>query len=197
MNPFAAQFPVNLNIEGKPVLLVGGGRIAYRKAEQLLVCEPQLTVISPQFDERFHATSATLIQREYTTLDVMGFSLVITATANNAVDQQIFDECESLGIWVNSADDPDRCTFTLPASMRRGRLLITSSTAGASPAMSSWVRSTLENTIGPEFAEAVEILAAQRAAFHAEGVSTEDVNWAPLIAAALEEARESSKRVPQ
>jgi siroheme synthase-like protein len=197
MNPFAAQFPVNLNIEGKPVLLVGGGRIAYRKAEQLLVCEPQLTVISPQFDERFHATSATLIQREYATLDVMGFSLVITATANNAVDQQIFDECESLGIWVNSADDPDRCTFTLPASMRRGRLLITSSTAGASPAMSSWVRSTLENTIGPEFAEAVELLAAQRAAFHAEGVSTEDVNWAPLIAAALEEARESSKRVPQ
>ncbi|MEI8322833.1 MAG: hypothetical protein WCG49_06955, partial [Actinomycetes bacterium] len=63
--------------------------------------------------------------------------------------------------------------------------------------MSSWVRSTLENTIGPEFAEAVELLAAQRAAFHAEGVSTEDVNWAPLIAAALEEARESSKRVPQ
>jgi siroheme synthase-like protein len=151
MNPFAAQFPVNLNIEGKPVLLVGGGRIAYRKAEQLLVCNPQLTVISPEIDERFHATGATLIQREYAALDVMGFSLVITATANNVVDQQIFDECESLGIWVNSADDPDRCTFTLPASMRRGRLLITSSTAGASPAMSSWVRSTLENSIGPEW----------------------------------------------
>ena len=197
MNPYAAQFPVNLNIEGKPVLLVGGGRIAYRKAEQLLVCEPQLTVISPEFDERFHATGATLIQREYAALDVMGFSLVITATANNIVDQQIFDECESLGIWVNSADDPDRCTFTLPASMRRGRLLITSSTAGASPAMSSWVRSTLENTIGPEFAEAVELLAAKRAAFHAEGVSTEDVDWAPIIAAALEEARDSSNRVPQ
>ena len=59
MNPFAAQFPVNLNIEGKPVLLVGGGRIAYRKAEQLLVCNPLLTVISPEIDERFHATGAT------------------------------------------------------------------------------------------------------------------------------------------
>ena len=195
MNPYAAQFPVNLNIEGKPVLLVGGGRIAYRKAEQLLVCNPLLTVISPEIDERFHATGATLIQREYAALDVMGFSLVITATANNIVDQQIFDECESLGIWVNSADDPDRCTFTLPASMRRGRLLSTSSTAGASPAMSSWVRSTLENTIGPEFAEAVELLAAKRAAFHAEGVSTEDVDWAPLIAAALEQARKTTQQV--
>ncbi len=195
MNPYAAQFPVNLNIEGKPVLLVGGGRIAYRKAEQLLVCNPLLTVISPEIDERFHATGATLIQREYAALDVKGFSLVVTATANNVVDQQIFDECEALGIWVNSADDPDRCTFTLPAIMRRGRLLITSSTAGASPAMSSWVRSTLENTIGPEFAEAVEILAAKRAEFHAEGVSTEDVNWTPLIAAALEQSRSATQAV--
>jgi len=116
MNPYAAQFPVNLNIEGKPVLLVGGGRIAYRKAEQLLVCNPLLTVISPEIDERFHATGATLIQREYAPLDVKGFSLVVTATANNVVAQQIFDECEALGIWVNSADDPDRCTFTLPAA---------------------------------------------------------------------------------
>ena len=61
--------------------------------------------------------------------------------------------------------------------------------------MSSWVRSTLENTIGPEFAEAVEILAAKRAAFHAEGTSTEDVDWAPLIAAALEQARKTTQQV--
>ena len=61
--------------------------------------------------------------------------------------------------------------------------------------MSSWVRSTLENTIGPEFTEAVEILAAKRAAFHAEGTSTEDVDWAPLIAAALEQARKTTQQV--
>ena len=189
MNPHIAQFPVNLNLAGKRVLLVGGGRIAYRKAEQLLPCQPILTVMAPVVDERFRSANVEILEREYKELDVLGYSLVVTATANNVVDQQIFDECESLGIWVNSADDPDRCTFTLPASFRRGRLLVTSSTAGASPAMSSWVRSSLEKLIGDEFGDAVELLAAKRAEFHAQGVSTEDVDWAPLIAEALEHVR--------
>lgn len=180
------QFPVNLNLTGRPVLVVGGGRIAYRKVQQLLAADAEITVISPDFVDEFHALPVVLVQREYTAGDVANFRLVITATGNMSVDQVIYDECESRGIWVNSADDPDRCAFTLPATLRRGSLMVTVSTGGASPALASWLRSHLELAIVPEFADVVSTLALERARIHEEGLSTEDVDWKPIIANAMQ-----------
>jgi siroheme synthase-like protein len=99
---------------------VGGGRIALRKVEQLLAANAEVTVISPLFVDEFQHRPVTLVQREYATGDIDSFRLVITATGNTAVDQIIYDECEDKGIWINSADDPERCAFTLPAAFRRG-----------------------------------------------------------------------------
>lgn len=182
------QFPVNLNLVGRPVLVVGGGRIAYRKVQQLLAAGGDVTVLAPQIIDEFNELPVTLIQREYIQGDVANFRLIITATGNTPVDQAIFDECEELGIWVNSADDPVHCSFTLPAAFRRGPVMITVSTGGASPALASFLRSELEQLVGPEFAEVAATLATQRAQFHADGVSTEDVDWKPIIREALQEA---------
>ena len=179
------QFPVNLNLHGRPVLVVGGGRIAYRKVEQLLMADAEVTVLSPMFVDEFHSLPVTLVQREYASGDIDAFRLVITATGNTPVNQQIFDECEAKGIWINSADDPDRCAFTLPAALRRGDLMVTVSTGGASPALASWLRSHLELSIVPEFEEVVSRLAIERARIHAEGKSTENVQWQPIIAGVM------------
>ena len=179
------QFPVNLNLHGRPVLVVGGGRIAYRKVEQLLMADAEVTVLSPMFVDEFHFLPVTLVQREYASGDIDAFRLVITATGNTPVNQQIFDECEAKGIWINSADDPDRCAFTLPAALRRGDLMVTVSTGGASPALASWLRSHLELSIVPEFEEVVSRLAIERARIHAEGESTENVQWQPIIAGVM------------
>jgi len=175
------QFPINLNLAGRRVLLVGGGRIALRKAEQLLACGADLTVISPDVVDNFLDMGVTLIQRRYEPGDVSGFRLVVTATGNVDVDQLIFDECESLGIWVNSADDPERCTFTLPAVHRQGSVMVTVSTGGASPALSSYLRAQIAELIGPEYADIAAELAAERANVHARGASTEDIDWRPII----------------
>ena len=179
------QFPVNLNLHGRPVLVVGGGRIAYRKVEQLLMADAEVTVLSPMFVDEFHSLPVTLVQREYESGDIDAFRLVITATGNTPVNQQIFDECEAKGIWINSADDPDRCAFTLPAAFRRGDLMVTVSTGGASPALASWLRSHLELSIVPEFEEVVSRLAIERARIHAQGESTENVQWQPIIAGVM------------
>ena len=179
------QFPVNLNLHGRPVLVVGGGRIAFRKVEQLLMADAEVTVLSPIFVDEFTSLPVTLVQREYASGDVDAFRLVITATGNTPVDQQIFDECEAKGIWINSADDPDRCAFTLPAALRRGDLMVTVSTGGASPALASWLRSHLELSIVPEFEEVVSRLAIERARIHAQGESTENVQWQPIIAGVM------------
>lgn len=179
------QFPVNLNLHGRPVLVVGGGRIAYRKVEQLLMADAEVTVLSPMFVDEFHSLPVTLVQRAYESGDIDAFRLVITATGNMPVNQQIFEECETKGIWINSADDPDRCAFTLPAAFRRGDLMVTVSTGGASPALASWLRSHLELSIVPEFEEVVSRLAIERARIHAEGESTENVQWQPIIAGVM------------
>ena len=181
------QFPVNLNLIGRPVLVVGGGRIAYRKVQQLLMAGGEVTVIAPQILDDFNDVPVVQIHREYATGDAANFRLVITATGNTTVDQAIFDECEERGIWVNSADDPARCSFTLPAAFRRGPVMVTVSTGGASPALASFLRSQLEDLIGPEFAEVAARLATERAQFDTQGISTEDVDWKPIIKDALTE----------
>jgi precorrin-2 dehydrogenase/sirohydrochlorin ferrochelatase len=149
------------------------------------MADAEVTVISPDFVEEFHAMPVTLVQREYATGDIDAFRLVITATGNTPVNQSIYDECEAKGIWINSADDPDRCAFTLPAALRRGDLMVTVSTGGASPALASWLRSHLELALGPEYEEVVSRLAVERARIHAQGESTENVAWQPIIAGVM------------
>jgi siroheme synthase-like protein len=120
-------------------------------------------------------------RRRYRATDLGGQRLVVTATGDPDVNQRVHDDADAAGLWVNAADDPARCTFTLPAVLRRGAVQVTVSTGGASPALSAWLRRRLEAELGPELAELAEALAERRAALHAAGRSTEELDWAPLI----------------
>jgi precorrin-2 dehydrogenase/sirohydrochlorin ferrochelatase len=180
------MLPIILDLTGRKALVVGGGRIAYRKAKALADEGAHVTVISPDFVDDFSSMpNSNLVQRTFEPGDTHGYQLVITATGDHAVDQLIYDEGNARGTWVNSADDPDRCAFTLPAALRRGDLMVTVSTGGASPALASWLRSHLELSIVPEFEEVVSRLAVERARIHAEGESTENVQWQPIIAGVM------------
>ena len=175
------QFPINLNLEGRSCLVVGAGRIGLRKTEQLLAAGAQVTVVAPEVVGDFAGLPVTVHQRAFELTDLDGQRLVITATGNRELDQLIYDTCEDRGIWINSADDPERCAFTLPAVVRRGDLMVTVSTGGNSPALSSWMRQKLEALVGPEFEEVVNELAQERVLIHADGRSTEDIDWKPII----------------
>ena len=175
------QFPINLNLEGRSCLVVGAGRIGLRKSEQLLAAGARVTVVAPEVVGDFAGLPVTLHQRAFELTDLDGQRLVITATGNRELDQLIYDTCEERGIWINSADDPERCAFTLPAVVRRGDLMVTVSTGGNSPALSSWMRQKLEALVGPEFEEVVNELAQERVLIHADGRSTEDIDWKPII----------------
>ena len=181
------QFPVNLNLEGRTVLVVGGGRIALRKTEQILPTGAEVTVVAPEIRPDFDALDVVRVRRGFRDADLEGVRLVITATGVREVDQSVFDGAERRGIWVNSADDPDRCTFTLPAVVRRGALMVTTSTAGASPALSSYLRGRIAEMLGSEWACVVEELSQRRREFHARGISTETIDWRPIIDEVLED----------
>lgn len=175
------QFPVNLNLEGRSVLVVGGGRIAFRKTEQILPTGARITVVAPEIRSDFDALDVAQVRRSFRDADLDGVRLVITATGVRDVDQGVFDGAERRGIWVNSADDPERCTFTLPAVVRRGALMVTTSTAGASPALSSYLRARIAEMLDGQWASVVDDLAERRREFHARGISTETIDWRPII----------------
>jgi precorrin-2 dehydrogenase/sirohydrochlorin ferrochelatase len=166
-----AAYPVNLDLAGRPVLVVGGGRVAAGKVAGLVEAGAAVTVVAPDVDERVAAVDGVRVERRrYVPGEVAGYRLAVTATGDPAVDQQVFDDGEAAGVWVNSADDPARCSFTLPARLRRGDLLVTVSTGGASPALAA-------DEVGPEYEALLGLLADERRRLRATGASSEVPGW--------------------
>lgn len=171
-------YPVNLSLAGRRCLVVGGGPVALSKARELVACRALVDVVAPEIIDDLAALDGVICHRRpYASGEVSGYRLVITATSDPAVNRQVFLEGEDCGVWVNSADDPANCAFALPARVRQGPLLVTFSTSGSSPALSTWLRRRYGPEFGPEYAELVEILTEQRAQLQAEGRSTEGLNW--------------------
>jgi precorrin-2 dehydrogenase/sirohydrochlorin ferrochelatase len=102
---------------------------------------------------------------------------VIAATDDAEVNAAVFEDAEAAGVWVNGADDPAHCSFTLPSVVRRGALQLTVSTGGRSPALARWLRERLESEIGPEYEVLLDLLADERQSIRAAGRSTEDLDW--------------------
>jgi precorrin-2 dehydrogenase/sirohydrochlorin ferrochelatase len=116
-------------------------------------------------------------QRPWRREDLDGMWLVIAATDDPAVNRAVYDAGQRAGVWVNGADDPANCSFTLPSVVRRGDLQVAVSTGGRSPALSTWLRRRLEGEIGPEYAVLLDLLATEREGLKAAGVSTEGLDW--------------------
>ena len=173
----AAPYPVNLVLEGRPVLVVGGGAVAVGKVAGLLEAGAVVTVVAPEVRDEIAGLDVVVHRRAYERDEVAGYRLVVVAVDDPAVAQAVHDDAERAGIFVNSADDPARCTFTLPSRFRRGDLLVAVSTGGRSPALAAWLRRRLEAEIGPEFEPLLELLAAEREAMRARGEQTEVPGW--------------------
>jgi precorrin-2 dehydrogenase/sirohydrochlorin ferrochelatase len=172
------QYPVNLNLAGRPCLVVGGGAVAHGKVLGLLAVDAVVTVVAPAVVDGIVALEGVAVQRRaYEPGDVLGQRLVITATDDADVNRRVYLDGEAAGVWVNSADDPVNCAFTLPAVVRRGPVTVAVSTGGTSPALASWLRDRLAAELGPEYEELVRLLAERREALRSAGTPTEGLNW--------------------
>jgi siroheme synthase-like protein len=171
-------YPVNLRVKGARCLVVGGGKVALNKVLGLLEAGAAVTVVAPEVADEIAALNGVRIERrEYEHGDVDGYRLAIAATGDSDVNRAVFQDGQAAGVWVNSADDPDNCSFTLPARIRRGPLLVTFATGGNSPALAGWLRRRYTDEFGPEYEVLVELLAEARADLIARGKSTEGPGW--------------------
>lgn len=174
----APLYPVNLLVEKRPCLVVGGGNVAARKVESLTSCAAKVHVVAPEVSQEIRAMpGVTWEARPYRRGEVAGYRLALAATDVPEVNEAVFADGEAHGVWVNSADDPAHCSFTLPSVVRRGRLTVAVSTAGYSPGLAAWLRRRLEDEIGEEYETLLELVSAEREARRADGVATEDLDW--------------------
>ena len=166
-------FPFFIQLEGARGLLVGGGRVALRKAEKLLPFGAQLTVVAPCICPPLAALPGlTLCRRAFADSDLSPApDFVIAATGDRALDRRIAALCRARRILVNVVDGPAACGFYFPALVQRGRLCIGISTGGASPTAAAWLRQKIEALLPPGFDGILDRLASRREAVKAEGGS--------------------------
>lgn len=177
-------YPVNLVLAGRRALVVGGGSVAARKVEGLLAAGAAVHVVAPEVSEEIRvlaASGVTFDERPYRRGDLEGAWLVVAATGDPAVNALVRADADAAHLWLNAADDPTSCSFTLPAVTRRGPVMVAVSTSGHSPALAKWVKEQVGAMIGPEFATLATLLGEVRAELHAAGRSTEDVDWRPAF----------------
>jgi precorrin-2 dehydrogenase len=165
-------YPIFAVIEDKPCLVVGGGAVGERKVLDLLAAGARVTVVSrtltPELAALADRGEITYLPEDFRESQVEGMALVMAATDDPQVNAQVSAAAQARAIWVNVADEPEHCTFIVPAQVRRGDLTLAISTGGASPALARQVREELQQHFGPEYGPYLDLLRRVRTRVLAE-----------------------------
>jgi len=138
-----------LDLEGRSVLVVGGGRIALEKVLGLLECGADVTVVAPEILPQLVELPVTRVGRGYDADDLTGRYLVVAATQIEELNASVARDAAERALLCNVVDDPAKCTVILPAIHRDGPIAIAVSTGGASPALAKRLRDQFAAQIGP------------------------------------------------
>jgi len=140
--------PIFINIKGRSCLVVGGGEVAQRKASVLLDAGASVKAVAPEFSEAFIGLPGVeRVVERFQPGHLDGAVLVIAATDDSAVNQDVSREARARNIPVNVVDNPDLCTFIMPSILDRSPLMVAFSSGGASPVLARMLRGKLETMI--------------------------------------------------
>ena len=142
------HLPIFLNLKNKTCLVVGGGDVAVRKASVLLQAGATVRIVAPKLNESFELPPGNeYIAERFQSSHLDGIALVIAATNDIAVNEQVSLQAKQRNIPVNVVDNPELCSFIMPAILDRSPLLLAFSTGGASPVLARLLRGKLETLI--------------------------------------------------
>lgn len=172
------NFPIYLKLQGQSCLVVGGGSVGLRKARLLHEAGAVVDVLSPEITQELQAlviasggeyyAEAYHVNHHQKSGDQKGgdkdiphcpflqkYRLVIAATSDKAVNAQVYQDCETLRVLVNSVDDLPHSRFIMPAIIDRSPLMVTLSTGGQAPVIARQLRTQLETVIPARMGELV------------------------------------------
>ena len=158
-----AFFPFFMDISAKKILIVGGGRVAFRKAEKLLPFGADITVVAPEICKDFSALRGIeQYRRKFSDSDIDGAFAVIAAANDSRLNRHIFELCSKRKILVNTVDDPENCGFYFPALVHEYDVTIGISTNGTAPAFSKYLRRRIGTVLDDTVLELGKLLARIR-----------------------------------
>ncbi len=179
--PGLGGYPVNLLLEGRRCVVVGAGHVAARKIAGLLDAGAAVHVVAPDLGPEVRAWQAdgrvTVDARPFEPADLDGAWLASVATSDPAVNAAVAEAATARHLFVNAADDPTHCSFTLMSVVRQGDIVVTIGTGGRSPALAAYLKEHVAGELGPEWSVLVELLSEERERLRAAGTSTETVDW--------------------
>lgn len=199
----AGGYPIVLDVQGKTVLIAGGGAVAERKAAGLLEAGADVRIVAPNLTQRLQewADEGRLRAelREAREDDLEGAALAFAATGSPEANRRLAEAARSRGVWANVATDGEAGDFMTAAVVRRGDLLLAVSASGAGPALAARLAGELADRYGPEYAQLAAVLRAVRRA--AKSLVGDAAERRRLLAASATDAalamwRESSPDEP-
>lgn len=160
------MYPINLILDDRPCIVLGGGHVALRKVEGLIEAGAKVTVVSPKIVDELKAMvkkqKIVWFNRAYQQGDLKNFTIAICAVGNEEINKQVQAEAKERNILLNVVDRLEFCDFALPAKIRRGDLLVTFSTNGKSPALSRYLRCKMEREFDETYAKWLDKLVQLR-----------------------------------
>jgi len=159
-------FPIFWDTDSGTALIVGGREDAARKIRLLLGAGARVKVVAPdtnaELDDLAAEDRIDLVRRPVTEQDIAAAALVISATANDAVDEFVSTAAQVHGVKVNVVDRPDLSDFTVPSIVDRSPVLVAISTAGTAPVLGRKIRAQIESTLAPNLGKLAEFAQSLR-----------------------------------
>ncbi|WP_434794082.1 Precorrin-2 dehydrogenase [Terrisporobacter petrolearius] len=157
-------YPINLKKNDMKIVVIGGGKVAYRKCINFLAFNKKVIVVSEEFIKEFEDIKGEIeiIKDSYNEKYIKDAFVVVAATNNKDVNHKIGTYCREYAKLVNVVDDIDLSNFTVPSFVKRGDLLLSVSTGGKSPSLSAKIRKELEEVYDESYEEYVNLLGENR-----------------------------------
>jgi siroheme synthase-like protein len=178
-------YPILLNIQGRKCLVVGGGKVALRKATALLEHSANVEVVSPTFCLELNqlATDGAIraIQRDYKSEDLQHAFIAIAATDDAKTNERVAAEARRQRVLINVVDDPKNSDFIVPSHFERGDVIVAVSTSGRSPALARKIRSQLENDFKAEYAQLAVVADEARSELKQQGITISSDTWQQVL----------------
>ncbi|EGT3680605.1 precorrin-2 dehydrogenase/sirohydrochlorin ferrochelatase family protein [Clostridioides difficile] len=157
-------YPINLKLDELDVVIIGGGEVAYRKCKNFLEFNKNVTIVSKQILNKFYDLKGNIkiIKDDYKEIYIKDASVIIAATNNRELNMEIGLYCRAKNKLVNVVDNIEISNFTVPSYIKRGDLLISVSTGGKSPSLSSKIKKEIEKRYTEDYEEYLNVLGAIR-----------------------------------
>ncbi len=166
------HYPLFADLRQRPVLLVGGGHVAERKAASLRAAGAQLRLVAEHLTDTLQQWRAeghlVHLGSHFVAGQLDGVFLVVAATDDPVLNRAVFSAAEAAGKLCNSVDDLAHCSFTVPAVIDRSPLQIAVSSGGAAPVLARLWRQKIEALLPPHTGAAAALAGRWRARVKAQ-----------------------------